>query len=301
MKAKTNQIWLNIISILLGCIFLISGFGKLVGVDAFESLIESYGLPQFAFLAPIIILMEILLGVLLILVYRKKLMGIISSIILIIFTIIYSYAYIEHGITDCGCFGNNPILQSNPSISYIRNSIMIALSVILYIYGNNNNEHISKTTICCLSGILVVCAFIMGRSFRVPSMFVKPNPLFMKPVIESNISNCVDLSNDSTYVVYVFSYDCAGCWNNMTNFINYDKDSIADRSIGLCVGGKGKNTFMNYFKPNFDIYDVGTALSDEIKIVPTFLYIKNGLIHDIIQGSVINSKLFKDNYLNSND
>lgn len=301
MKAKTDQIWLNIISIILGCIFLLSGFGKLAGVDAFESLIESYGFPHLAFLAPVVILMEVLLGLLLILNYRKKLMGIISSIILIIFTVFYSYAYIEHGITDCGCFGNNPILQSNPSISYIRNAIMIALSIILFIYGNYETQHLSKTTMYCLSGIMIICAFIMGRSFRVPSMFVKPHPLFMKPVVETNISNYIDLSNDSTYVVYVFSYDCSGCWNNMANFMNYDRDSIADRSIGLCVGGKGKNTFMNYFQPNFVIYDVGTALSDEIKIVPTFLYIKNGLIHDIIQGSVINSKLFKDNYLNPND
>ncbi|MBO2522715.1 MAG: hypothetical protein CW336_02505 [Bacteroidetes bacterium] len=301
MKAKTNQIWLNIISIILGCIFLLSGFGKLAGVDAFESLIESYGFPHLAFLAPVVILMEVLLGLLLILNYRKKTMGIISGIMLIIFTVFYSYAYIAHGITDCGCFGNNPILKSSPIFSYIRNAIMIALFVILYIYGNNDNRHITKATICYLSAILIVCAFIMGRSFMIPSMFVKPHPLFMKPVVETKIPHYVDLSNDSTYVVYVFSYDCAGCWNNMTNFMNYDSDSIADRSIGLCVGGKGRNTFINYFKPNFDIYDVGTGLYDEIKIVPTFLYIKNGLIHDIIQGSVVNPKLFKDNYLNSNN
>jgi uncharacterized membrane protein YphA (DoxX/SURF4 family) len=300
MKDELKINWFNIISIILGGVYLLSGLGKLRGVDAFESLIESYGFPYFSFLAPAIILFELLLGILLILCYRQKLLGLISCIILLVFTACYTYAYVVHGVTDCGCFGSNPILQQSPALSYTRNAIMIVMSVILILYGENKHCHLSRFTICVISFVMVISAFITGLSFRVPSMFVKPHPLFMKPVSETRIPDYVDISNDSTYVVYVFSYNCSSCWNNMANFMNYKNDSIADVMLGLCVGGNGKNTFMDYFKPEFDIYEVDANFSENINVIPTFLYIKDGLIHDLIQGGVLNSKLFKDNYLNNN-
>lgn len=301
METTAKKNWLKILSIILGVVFLLSGFGKLNGVDAFESLIESYGFPQLAFMAPAIIIFEILLGILLVLCFRLKLLGLVSAITLLVFTIFYSYAFIVHGITDCGCFGSNPVLQSSPAMSYIRNAIMIGVSIILLIYGDNNKKHLSKYVLCLISLLLVVCAFVTGKSFRTPSMFAKPHPMFMKPLSETRIPEYVELSSDSTYVIYVFSYDCTSCWNNMANFMNYDKDSIADRSIGFCVGGKGKKTFMNYFKPEFTIYEIDESFSDNVKIVPTFLYIQDGIVHDIIQGQVINSRLFRDNYINNNN
>jgi len=291
-----KRYWLYGISIILGIIFLLSGYGKLNGVNAFEALIESYGFPHLTFLAPVIILAEILSGILLIIGFRPKLMGAVSCIMLIIFTLMYTYAYLVHGITDCGCFGDNPLLKSSPAISYIRNALMIALSVILIVFGNNNKE-LSKVLIYCISIIMVVCAFFIGIDFRIPSMFVGPHPLYHKPLAETSIPKYVELSNDSTYVIYVFSYDCSSCWNNMANFMNYDTDSIADRSIGLCVGGQGKDVFMNYFKPRFDIIEVGDGLSNDLQVVPSLLYIKDGMIHDIIQGQAINPKLFKLNYI----
>lgn len=300
MNCGKKKIWTNVLSVILGCIFLLSGFGKLDGIAAFESLIESYGFPHLAFLAPAIVLAEILLGMLLVLRFRPRLLGWITGIMLLLFTALYTYAFVVHGITDCGCFGNNPVLKSSPAMSYIRNAAMIIMSIVMIVNGDGGKKRLSVMMICGIAVMMTVCAFVAGKTYRVPSMFVKPHPLFMKPVSDTKIPEYLDISSDSTYVIYVFSYDCAGCWNNMANFMNYKADSIADRMYGLCVGGKGKKTFMNYFKPEFDIYEVDESFSENVSVVPTFFYIKDGLVHDLIQGEVLNPKLFRDNYLNDN-
>ena len=42
------------LSILLGVIYVLSGFGKAIDIKLFSDLIESYGNPRLAFLAPLI-------------------------------------------------------------------------------------------------------------------------------------------------------------------------------------------------------------------------------------------------------
>ena len=53
---------LNIFSILVGALFIISGIGKVIDTAGFSNLILQYGLGYLMILSPIIVLFEILLG-----------------------------------------------------------------------------------------------------------------------------------------------------------------------------------------------------------------------------------------------
>ena len=81
--------------------------------------------------------------------------------------------------------------------------------------------------------------------------------------------------------------------------MQYEKANVAQRIIGINVGGKGKKHFMEIFNPDFQIIEVGAELAKSIRVVPTFLYIKGGVIEDIIQGKAIHPDIFKHTYLES--
>lgn len=76
----------RILSIIVGIVFLSSGLIKVLDVSAFQSLIVQYGLPFFQYMAPLIILLEILLGMALILGLFQRTTAIVSICVLLVFT-----------------------------------------------------------------------------------------------------------------------------------------------------------------------------------------------------------------------
>jgi uncharacterized membrane protein YphA (DoxX/SURF4 family) len=53
---------LNIYSVVIGTFFLVSGLGKVIDTTGFAELIRQYGLGYLMVLSPVIVLVEILLG-----------------------------------------------------------------------------------------------------------------------------------------------------------------------------------------------------------------------------------------------
>mgnify|MGYP004525980417 FL=1 len=285
-------------AILLAVIFLYSSFSKVGHIDTFQTVIESYGLPQFSFMAPIIVLFELALGLLLIANFKPKVCGMLTFVSVAAFTLAFAYANIFHGVKDCGCFGDNPLLNTKPILVYVRNVVLMALAVFMMMRGTEDSslKPWFKVAFCL---VIVVAAFFEGRSFRTPESLAPTHPLFGKPLADTQLSQYLTLDKDSTYAVYVFSYDCPSCWDSMNNFMQYEKANVAQRIIGINVGGKGKKHFMEIFNPDFQIIEVGAELAKSIRVVPTFLYIKGGVIEDIIQGKAIHPDIFKHTYLES--
>lgn len=282
---------------LLGVVFLLSGLSKASGTDAFETVIESYGLPSFAVLAPAIILYELALGLALLAGYRPKLCGVLALAGVTAFTTAFFYANVFHGVEDCGCFGDNPLLNSNPPLVYARNAALAALAAFLVWRGGKHGLTVRPWMARAFCLTLMAAAFWTGRTFRTPEAFAPRHPLFGKAVAETRLPQYVSLDKDSTYAVYVFSYDCPGCWDSMYNFMAYGRSHMADRLIGINVGGKGKRRFMECFKPDFPIIEAGKGFTDMVSVVPSFLYVRNGVVRDIIQGKAIHPEIFRHSYL----
>ncbi len=118
------------LSIVLGILFLYSGYTKLYPISFFEAgLIQFYNIPWKAapIVARIVIAVEFALGVLLLfnIYLNRKIVLIFSTLLLAFFSFLLLLLWVNKGNNvDCGCFGEEIVMS--PSISIIKNMVMIA-------------------------------------------------------------------------------------------------------------------------------------------------------------------------------
>ena len=118
--------------IVVGGVFLVSGFGKILDVTSFAFLIDSYGLGWAVSLAPIIVIVEIATGLLLIFGIQLRRVSVITILILSGFTIAYGYGYWAHGVENCGCFGAMSRIKTPFWIVLLRNAFLVYFMVETY-------------------------------------------------------------------------------------------------------------------------------------------------------------------------
>ena len=284
--------------IVLGILFVISGFGKMI--NAHGELISSYGLDWLSILAPFIILVELFVGFCLLLRYRPRLFLLVSGILLLVFTIAYSYANLINGIEDCGCFGD---IETELPVwaTYIRNVTLLILVCLLWKCetGKGNNAKAlwkSWSVFLCM----IICSFWTGTTWSLSTFyanrFAKTHPLIGVQFNETPLENYFQVSSDSTYLVWVFSYGCASCVNSVENIKQY-QTGVADCFYAFTVsedkGGKKRKLLDIPFETTY----VGEEFVGFIKTIPTLLYIKEGKIKYVIENGVPNVYLFKSIYL----
>ncbi|MGD0342801.1 MAG: MauE/DoxX family redox-associated membrane protein [Bacteroidales bacterium] len=291
---------LNAYSIIIGLFFFISGVGKVFDTAAFSDLIYLYGLGYFMLLSPLIAVTELLLGLFLILLVNPKRYSFFSSVILICFTICFAYAHFVNGINDCGCFGTLQHSNIPPIFSFIRNFILLGMLLIVWIkYPKEDNATTKWKTNLVL---LVICPliFISGFTFRMP-LFLKNNSEKHKfqnqNIRNTELSQYIKTSSDSTYLIFCFSYACPHCWNSIENLRQFKTSNTVDTVVGIATGEvSDKLYFVQKFRPNFSIKDLPLdTMSKLVDVFPTAFYIKHDTIKVIIQ-SVLPSPITFSKY-----
>jgi len=294
----------KIATIFSACVFLISGFGKMLNVAAFGNLIVRYGFPYASILAPAIVLLEIIIALFLLLSIYQKYTSLIAAILIAIFTALFAYANFFHGVTDCGCFGTiNKLSELPPYVVYIRNIILFIL--LLFVWRKSVNTTVIHTEkVAFLATTLLISTFIIGFTFELPVSYKqnKKHPLYHMPVKETILPEFLTLSPDSTYTLFIFAYHCTSCWNAVENLKAYNTPEISDRLIAIAMDKDKNKAFHNFFNPTFDILEVdGQKFSAFTDVVPTLVYIKNDSIQYVIVDIVPSVYFFKKNYLHYND
>lgn len=301
-----KKIIYSIGEIVLGFLFVVSGVGKMMNAHGFGELISSYGFDWFSILAPLIIIFELLIGICLILQIKPRLSLLFCGVLLLGFTTAFTYANLINGIEDCGCFGD--ISTDLPAwATYIRNIVMLVLVIVLWRYecknkGDTKNNLKWREHIVVI--FIMVCAFWTGNTWA-PStfymnQFAKVHPLIGKTVSETPLNKYFKASADSTYLVWVFSYSCGGCVNSIENVKKY-QEGIADHFIPLAVTEDKDGKKSKLLGIPFSAKYVGEELSGFIETIPTLLYIREGKIEYLIEGSVPNVYIFRSLYLNQAD
>ena len=127
--------------ILVGVLFIISGFIKLNDPVGFSFKLEEYfsqGVLDLPFLEPyalaisiFVVVFEVLLGVMLLIGFRVK-FTVWSLLLMIIgFTFLTFYSAYFNKVTDCGCFGD--AIKLTPWESFTKDIILLVLIVLLFI------------------------------------------------------------------------------------------------------------------------------------------------------------------------
>ena len=293
---------LNFYSIIIGVLFIISGIGKVIDTWGFSNLIYQYGLGHLMILAPLIVLVEILLGLFLILLISPKRVSMISSFMLVIFTISFAYAHFAKGVNDCGCFGSVQHVNLPPIFSFIRNIILIVIAVIVWIkYPKEKTEVViwKKNVIIFIMSISI---FIAGCTFRMPYHFTNKEETHKfqnQNIKKTELAKYIKTSSDSTYLVFCFSYTCPHCLNSIENMRQYKNSNTVDSIITIVTkNAKEQNIFIENFHPDFKIIELSDNNMGKLtNAFPTTFFIKNNSIQYVIQGELPSSFVFNQSHL----
>ncbi|MFW6224452.1 MAG: BT_3928 family protein [Bacteroidota bacterium] len=128
----------NISRILLGLVFIFSGFVKGVDplgftykiIDYLEAFHMEWLEPAALSLAVLAIALEFVIGFALVLNARIKLAAWGNLLFMVFFTILTFYLALTNPVTDCGCFGD-AIIMTNWE-TFFKNLILLALSIIVF-------------------------------------------------------------------------------------------------------------------------------------------------------------------------
>ncbi len=288
---------IEIESYILGLIFLISGFIKATNASLFISTIEAYNIGILTVFAPLVIIIEVYLGLLFILNKHKSHIAIIGGSFFFLVTSIFLYGWLFNGVTDCGCFGKLSILDNSPWFTLLRNIILISMCFDIYF----NNKIIKTTSIKALNVknititcSLVLCAFMSGYTSK--ALKIKSQKQFEPiPISNSELPNLISTSPDSTYLIFAFSYKCPHCINSISNLNHYEKSGIVNKVIALAVENKQlQNEFNDFFNPTFKIKHIEKQKLHKLtKAFPVAYFIRNDSIIDIVSGELPSAFLFK--------
>jgi len=101
-------------------------------------------------------------------------------------------------------------------------------------------------------------------------------------------------SQDSTYLVFVFTYICPHCLNSIENLKQYEPAGIVDKVIGIALENSvAEKQFREVFKPEFQIKNYSsTILFHLTNTFPQTYYIKNDSIILVLSGELPCSYVF---------
>lgn len=296
---------LNIYSVIVGVFFLISGIGKVINTTGFSNLIYQYGFGYLMILSPLIVIIEILLGLFLILLINPKRHSLFSFLLLITFTASFAYGHFKHGVNDCGCLGSLHTTNASPIFSFTRNFVLIIMTLIVWIKYPKEKIEIVKWKKYLIWLFICPAIFISGFTFNIP-YFLTPNPnnhRFQNQNIKNTeLSKYINTSPDSTYLIFCFTYTCPHCLNSIENLRQYEKSNTVDNVLSFANGADSSKLFFNQsFNPDFYIKDLPIdAMLKLTDLFPTAFYIKHDSIKVVIQGELPSHVIFKKQYNLSN-
>lgn len=167
-----NWVWLtHICRFLVGGLFIFSGFIKANDTVGFSYKMEEYfevfkadsGLGLFEWMAhgslPFAMIMtasEVILGIFLLIGYKRNLTLALLFAQIVLFTFLTFYSACYNKVTTCGCFGDFLVLK--PWTSFWKDVVLMVLITILYAGKENINEISSPMFTATMAGLGVVAS-----------------------------------------------------------------------------------------------------------------------------------------------
>ena len=283
-------------SLISGLVFLISGTAKAIDISVFSNVITQYGFGNLQFIAPLIILTEVLIGLLLVFQVWQKWSALAGALMILAFALVYLYGVMFKGIEDCGCFGNITVLNTSPVITFLRNAILLYLLLVVWRKGENKN-HLNKWI--ALTALIFMCivAFMTGYTYSKIGKKQNLKEYSVQAIENTVLKDFITTSKDSTYLIFAFSYTCPHCLNSIANLKEYEQSGIVDKVIGLALGDSIiEKKFTEIFKPNFIIKNYSKELLRLTNNFPMAYYIRNDSVVMEFSGELPCSYLFVTNH-----
>ncbi len=167
------KIFWHIARILLGLVFIFSGFVK--GIDPwgmaykFTDYFNAWGMESMTSLAfPLGVLLsavEFIIGVALVLNVFISFFSLLSLVTMGFFTVLTLIVAIQNPVTDCGCFGDALILTNWETFS--KNIFFLALAVVVFVYRKKfKPAHFPLIATIMAGATVLVFAYLVDYSYN---------------------------------------------------------------------------------------------------------------------------------------
>ncbi|EJU26379.1 MULTISPECIES: BT_3928 family protein [Capnocytophaga] len=205
-----KKISISIVRLIVGVVFIISGFVKLVDPIGFSFKLEEYFEPPvlnmpffipYAYpIAIFVVAFELILGVLLLLGFLRKftLLSLLGLTIFFGFLTFYS-AYFNK-VTDCGCFGD--ALKFTPWGSFTKDMVLLFLALILW-WGRDYIKPLwsNKVSAALLTLTVVGCIGLVCYTHKhLPIIDFRPYKIGV------NIQKNMEIPEDAPKAVYDYHW-----------------------------------------------------------------------------------------------
>lgn len=279
--------------LIVGLVFLLSALLKAINTATFADLMSQYGAQWLGLGAPVIIFVELILGVLLIFNIHPRWISLASSIFIVVVSAVFLYGLIFKDITDCGCFGPLTWLNSKPWLTFLRNGVLLAL-LIPSLLKPQQGTNLSISSIVFMAVIGIAVMFMCGFSMHGAKCLQKSQNSF-EPILlkDSKLSELISCSSDSTYMVFAFSYSCPYCQNSIGNVNQYQQMGYVDKVIGIAIEDSvAHERFERLFEINFTIKEVSQwTMAHLTNTLPTVYFIRHDSIYSQYSGLVVSPAL----------
>jgi thioredoxin-related protein len=228
------------ISIILGGILIFSGISKLLSVNAFiDLLFHKYQLGVFSLIGPILIIIELIIGINLLFWRNLKKNALILLILLLFFTVSQSYIYINIGVSNCYCFGEWNFLGNDPFIFYIKNTILSIMAAFLFF----SNDRVSKKLYFLQIALLLLLTFTLGLHTDIRKTSIIFNDFWynkQKEIAakEDNIElqKIVNsLPKEKSYLLFFMTESCNYCLNSIENAKSFKDKNMVDQIVFITI------------------------------------------------------------------
>ena len=169
MPNKTKKILVEILRVLLGLLFIFSGFVKAIdplgSAYKFHDYFTAFHLPWMESLTLpasfILSAFEFSLGVCILLGAYRKITSFFILVFMLVMTTLTLYLAISNPVTDCGCFGDAIILSNWET--FFKNIPLLAAAIVIFIWHKDITPVLTPKSTWI--GVLFSSLFIIGISF----------------------------------------------------------------------------------------------------------------------------------------
>jgi len=286
-KLNKRVVFLTIIRIFMGAIFIYAGIFKLINQRGFlASLKQIVFIPtplvnSLAYLVPIF---ELIIGFLLITSVCIGYAAVASSILMTLFIFVTIYKEVLGMRSGCGCFPESFILNStNPFLLVLRNFVFLILSLIIIylcpvkkpiflnkLRGSFRKIIISVIIMLCVSIVIVTSKVntaqkdyvsniiyqrqLIGNEYRrIVGQFISNINLIRK----QNTTNDSDQNmNKYNVILFLGSLDCEPCIDESLFMERLSKEYDREINFSIIIGISSRLAIANYIKKNSITCDV---------------------------------------------
>ncbi|RNL52503.1 MauE/DoxX family redox-associated membrane protein [Pedobacter jejuensis] len=291
-----KELFILLLRIIIGILFLISGVSKLINVQEFIQIILTYGFGSISYIGVLFPPVEILLGLAFLLNQNLRSTAVVAGIMTAIFTLMFIYGNNFRDVKDCGCFGSIIPLQMPVWFFYCKNLLILFCCYFINRIAKNHSK-LWQNRLLLFCGVIVFTA--SGISLTNPFYKVDFSEKFIGKDLSKIILKNLNLDRDKTYALFFFSPLCSHCWDATANVMSWKTSGYVDEVIAISPLSQKESVMAIYqprFKTNFSFQYLEPSLFEHsFPKFPRVLLVKSHIVISVFGPTVSSGYLLKEN------